>query len=124
MNNLEHLVQEPVRALRLTIEMLGAVTILLGAIAAIRAGFGSAEGRLETIRLVFARYLVLALEFQLGADILSTAIAPTWDQIGKLGAIAIIRTALNFFLTKELRDEAQRQAGQTAGGPLLQEAGQ
>lgn len=60
------------------------------------------------IRLTLARYLALALEFQLGADILSTAIAPSWDQIGKLGAIAIIRTALNFFLTREMREEREK----------------
>ena len=44
-------------------------------------------------------------EFQLGADILSTAISPSWDQIGKLGAIAVIRTALNFFLSREMEEE-------------------
>jgi uncharacterized membrane protein len=60
------------------------------------------------VRLTLARYLALALEFQLGADILSTAIAPTWDQIGKLGAIAVIRTALNFFLGREMNEEARR----------------
>lgn len=57
------------------------------------------------IRLTLARYLALALEFQLGADILSTAVAPSWDQIGKLGAIAVIRTALNYFLTREMQEE-------------------
>ena len=57
------------------------------------------------IRLALARYLALALEFQRGADILSTAIAPSWEQIGKLGAIAVIRTALNYFLSREMRDE-------------------
>lgn len=57
------------------------------------------------VRLLLARYLALALEFQLGADILSTAIAPSWDQIGKLGAIAVIRTALNYFLSREMEQE-------------------
>ena len=59
------------------------------------------------IRLTLARYLALALEFQLGADILSTAIAPSWQEIGKLDAITIIRTALNFFLSKEMEQERQ-----------------
>ena len=59
------------------------------------------------IRLTLARYLALALEFQLGADILSTAVAPSWDQIGKLGAIAVIRTALNYFLTREMQQERE-----------------
>jgi uncharacterized membrane protein len=52
-----------------------------------------------------ARTLAIALEFQLGADILSTAVAPSWDAIGKLGAIAVIRTALNYFLSREMQEE-------------------
>jgi uncharacterized membrane protein len=60
------------------------------------------------IRLTLARYLALALEFQLGADILSTAIAPSWDQIGKLGAIAVIRTGLNYFLMREMEQERRK----------------
>ena len=59
------------------------------------------------IRLTLARYLALALEFQLGADIISTAVAPSWDQIGKLAAIAVIRTALNYFLTREMQQERE-----------------
>jgi uncharacterized membrane protein len=65
----------------------------------------------NSIRLTLARYLALALEFQLGADILSTAIAPSWDQIGKLGAIAVIRTLLNYFLTREMREERGAEEG-------------
>ena len=53
----------------------------------------------------FAHYLALALEFQLAADILSTAVAPSWDRIGKLAAIAVIRTVLNYFLTREMAQE-------------------
>jgi hypothetical protein len=51
------------------------------------------KGNFIPIRLAFARYLTLALELQLAADILSTSVAPTWDRIGKLAAIAVIRTA-------------------------------
>jgi uncharacterized membrane protein len=66
----------------------------------------SARGSTFTpIRLSFARYLTLALELQLAADILSTAVAPTWERIGKLAAIAIIRTALNYFLSLEMKGE-------------------
>ncbi len=54
--------------------------------------------------------LGLALEFLLAADILSTAVAPTWDAIGKLAAVATIRTLLNYFLGQELVNE-QRQGG-------------
>ena len=60
----------------------------------------------EVIRLRLGRWLALALELLLGADILRTAVAPTWSEIGQLAAIAAIRTALNFFLQREI-DAAQ-----------------
>jgi uncharacterized membrane protein len=60
----------------------------------------------EDVRLRLARWLALALELLLGADILRTAVAPTWSEIGQLAAIAAIRTALNFFLQREI-DAAQ-----------------
>ena len=67
----------------------------------------------EDIRLRLGRWLALALEFELGADILRTAIAPTWSEIGQLAAIATIRTLLNYFLQQEIDRAAQRQQGIT-----------
>ena len=64
----------------------------------------------ENVRLRLARWLAVALEFELAADILRTAIAPTWDEIGKLAAIAALRTLLNYFLQKEIENQAQRRA--------------
>ena len=63
----------------------------------------------EDVRLRLGRWLALALEFELGADILRTAIAPTWIEIGQLAAIATIRTALNYFLQQEIDRAAARQ---------------
>jgi uncharacterized membrane protein len=63
----------------------------------------------ENIRLRLGRWLALALEFELGADILRTAIAPSWAEIGQLAAIATIRTLLNYFLQKEIDRAALRQ---------------
>ena len=65
----------------------------------------------EDIRLRLGRWLALALEFELGADILRTAIAPTWIEIGQLAAIATIRTLLNYFLQQEIDRAAKRQQG-------------
>ncbi len=70
---------------------------------------GSQEPETENIRLRLGRWLALALEFELGADILRTAIAPTWAEIGQLAAIATIRTLLNYFLQKEIDRAARRQ---------------
>lgn len=103
-----------VQWLRLVVETTGAIVIGLGVIVAVyQFARALAARRLENynqIRLTLARYLALALEFQLGADILSTAIAPSWDQIGKLGAIAVIRTGLNYFLTREMREAGEHEA--------------
>jgi uncharacterized membrane protein len=95
--------------LKLFIETTGAIIILVGVVLAfiefVKVLSSAKSEGYTKIRLLLARYLALALEFQLGADILSTAISPSWDQIGKLGAIAVIRTALNFFLSREMEEE-------------------
>jgi uncharacterized membrane protein len=57
-----------------------------------------------SIRLNLGKSLAIALELLLGADILKTAIAPTWNEIGQLAAIAALRTALNYFLERELKN--------------------
>lgn len=58
------------------------------------------------VRLTLGRWLAVALEFELAADILNTAVTPTWADIEKLAAIAALRTALNYFLEREIRREA------------------
>lgn len=107
----DQLVLGLVQWLRLIIEIIGACTIAIGAgislVRFIRALLSQRHADFNAIRLTLARYLALALEFQLGADILSTAVAPSWEEIGKLGAIAVIRTGLNFFLSREMKEEQQ-----------------
>ncbi len=63
------------------------------------------------LRVQFGTALALALELLLAADILITAVAPSWEDIGKLASIAAIRTALNFFLEKELQQTEKRESG-------------
>ncbi|MGI4736012.1 MAG: DUF1622 domain-containing protein [Janthinobacterium lividum] len=110
----EETVVAAVQWLKLGVEVVGALIIALGIVVAgtllVKALAARRTADFTAIRLTLARYLALALEFQLGADILSTAIAPSWVQIGKLGAIAVIRTALNFFLSKEMEEE-RREGG-------------
>jgi uncharacterized membrane protein len=57
------------------------------------------------VRLRFGTWLALALEFQLGADILSTTVEPTTQDLFKLAVIAVIRTFLNYFLDREMASE-------------------
>jgi uncharacterized membrane protein len=72
----------------------------------------------EDIRLRLGRWLALALEFLLAADILRTAVSPSWSEIGQLAAIAAIRTALNYVLQQEI-DKAARRREPASGGPSL-----
>ena len=56
----------------------------------------------EAIRLKLGSYLVLSLEFFIAGDIIKTVITPSWEGLGMLGAIVVIRTVLSFFLTRDL----------------------
>lgn len=83
--------------LKLVIEAIGALVISVGMIlASLRFARGSFP---PTARDFTEARLIL------GADILSTAVAPSWDAIVKLAAIAVIRTALNYFLSREMQEE-------------------
>ncbi|HEX6289162.1 MAG TPA: DUF1622 domain-containing protein [Herpetosiphonaceae bacterium] len=64
----------------------------------------------EDIRLQLGKSLSLALEFELGADILKTAVAPTLPIIAQLAAIIVLRTLLNYFLERELQQAERRRS--------------
>jgi uncharacterized membrane protein len=97
--------------LKLAVEAVGAVIVGFGALATVviylLSLFGIRKRSNTEIRLFLGRYLVLGLEFQLGSDILSTAVAPTIDEIKILAAIVVIRTVLNYFLSKEIERERE-----------------
>ncbi|MCM8761629.1 MAG: DUF1622 domain-containing protein, partial [Candidatus Omnitrophica bacterium] len=57
----------------------------------------------EVVRVKLGSYLVLGLEFFIAGDIVKTIITPTWESLGMLGAIVVIRTILSYFLTKDLK---------------------
>jgi uncharacterized membrane protein len=93
------------------------VALSVEAVAAVVIGFGLLEalvglapslvtqknfGRRREVRMRFGVWLLLGLEFELAADIIRTAISPSWTDIGQLAAIAGIRTFLNFFLESDL----------------------
>ncbi|GIJ76824.1 Uncharacterized membrane protein [Micromonospora phaseoli] len=98
------------------VELVGVVVIVVGVVwAALRFVIDGLRHRdaavFTRIRLSLGRFLVLGLEFQLAADILRTALTPTFAQIGQLAGIATIRTVLNYVLAREIAQE-QRQVGQ------------
>ncbi|WP_110885831.1 DUF1622 domain-containing protein [Deinococcus yavapaiensis] len=113
-------IENTVRALTLYVsagvEGIAGIVVALGILeATLRAGHAFLRSsRLESadtlvLRLRLGRWLAIALEFLLAADILRTAVAPTWNDIGQLAAIATIRTLLNYFLEREI-ESGERQA--------------
>ena len=92
----------------LGLEVVAAILIALGALEAIfgliwhRHNSRQPFARRKGVFLDFGVWLLLGLEFELGADIVRSAIAPSWKQIGELAAIAVIRTFLNYFLAKDV----------------------
>ena len=110
---MEELFQQFAAAVATCVEAAAALFIAVGAAEAIylvlrRFNPHTRSGvlRRKEIFVRFAVWLVLALEFELAADVLRTAISPTWDDVGKLAAIAAIRTVLNFFLEKDIEKYA------------------
>lgn len=106
----EHFLRDAVALLVRLVEVAGAIIIFVGAISGfVRFVVAALRGRpadhFVAIRLDLGRFLALGLEFQLGSDLLRTAVAPSFRQIGQLAAVAAIRTALNFFLSREISTE-------------------
>lgn len=67
------------------------------------------EDILSAIRIELGQHLALGLEFLVGKDIIESLVNPTWDDLGKLAAIIVLRTILTIFLQRELK-EVERDA--------------
>jgi uncharacterized membrane protein len=117
----EEVLAQVVQLLVVVVEACGAIVIIIGAVWAfvrfVAVGFRSRSAAdFVPVRLTLGRFLALGLEFQLASDILSTAVAPTWEELGKLAAVAAIRTALNYFLSREIKEERRQvEEDQTEG---------
>ena len=98
-----------IHAMAMVIVIVGTIEAFIGSV---RAFFRpTASGRpFYHAYIRYARFLVGALTFQLAADIIESALAPTWDEIGRLGAIALIRTFLNYFLERDMTELEAREA--------------
>ena len=108
---MELLLRECASYVALAAELCSVVCIAIGMVETLVQAGVVVGARRDTSRRArrdiwtkFAMWIVLALEFALAADIVRTAIAPTWDDIGRLGAIALIRTALNYFLERDMEE--------------------
>jgi uncharacterized membrane protein len=107
----------------LTVIAVNIVTIIQ-IMAVLVVAFGTIQAFIQTLRAMvdpsgaghnfhrgyvqYARWLIAGLTFQLAADIIETAFSPSWDEIGQLAAIAVIRTFINLFLERDLAEQEKR----------------
>ena len=111
---MEELIKTITVYLARVIELMAAVIICYSSVKALiqffRDSSSKAAGYIPgiSVRLNLGKSLAIALELLLGADILKTAIAPSWTEIGQLAAIAALRTALNYFLERELKNSVDK----------------
>ena len=100
--------------------------LLIHAMALLVVAFGTVQAFVQSVRAMFdrsptghrfhhgyvqyARWLVAGLTFQLAADVIATAFSPSWDEIGHLAAVSVIRTFVNYFLERDMAEQEKRVA--------------
>jgi uncharacterized membrane protein len=104
---MEELFKEFTEHVALLIEAVGVLVIAIGSADAVVSTYrvmfrSSTPAVMRDAWLRYARWLVAGLTFQLAGDIVHTAIAPSWEDVGKLAAIAVIRTFLTYFLDHDM----------------------
>ena len=101
-------------AVALVVVLIATLEVVVGVV---RTCFSTQSAHVvREVWLRYARWLVAALTFQLAADIIETSISSSWETIGRVGAIAVIRTFLNYFLERDVYEARARQA-ETSHGP-------
>jgi uncharacterized membrane protein len=104
------IVHDTLEIVVLIVSVLGAVVVVWGVIEAIKSfvlmKFKPSDedpiAASEAVRQGLGAHLLLGLEIFIAADIISTVVSPTWEKVGILSVIVIIRTILSYFLEKEL----------------------
>jgi len=103
-------------ALALVIIVFAALEAFIRSIRGMFAALPAHERR--DIWLRFARWLVAGLTFQLAADVIESSITTSWESVGRLGAIAVIRTFLDYFLERDVAEARERQREPETARPV------
>lgn len=113
----------------LAIQAVAILIVVVGSARAlaniVRAAFGPHldDFEVRAVWLEYARWLVAALTFQLAADIVATSFSPTWNDLGRLAVVALVRTFLSYFLDREIEQRARLQSvPPSIAEPLRREA--
>jgi len=112
---MQEVIKQLAEHIALSIETIGILVVAIGTVeavvSAVRMIFtGHSDTARREAMLKYARWLAAGLTFQLAGDIVHTAVAPTWDDIGRVAAIAVIRTFLTFFLERDIKDWREQLA--------------
>jgi uncharacterized membrane protein len=102
-------------AIALLVILVGTVEVLVKVVRAAFRPLGDQLARQAWLR--YARWLVAGLTFQLAADIIETSISTSWQTIGRVAAIAVIRTFLNYFLERDVEQQQRACAPQARQSP-------
>jgi len=113
---MQELIRQLAEHISLSIDVVAILVVTIGTLEAVAAAVRMAfKGWSDTARrevwLNYARWLAAGLTCQLAGDIVHTAVTPTWDDLGRLAAIAVIRTFLTFFLERDIKELREQQAG-------------
>ena len=104
---MEGVLQTIVGNLIIVVEACGALVLIIGVVRSLvgyvrQCIFMHNTRIIQNLRLSLGQSMVLALEFQVAADILKTGLSPRWEDILLLGATIALRTILNYFLEREI----------------------
>ncbi|HKC42375.1 MAG TPA: DUF1622 domain-containing protein [Burkholderiales bacterium] len=119
---MEALLQETARYLSLAIQAIAILVVAIGVVKAfvgtlpLVLGGRASDAEMRAVWLGFAHWLVAGLTFQLAADIVQTTVAPSWGEIGRVAAIAAIRTFLTYFLDRDIDAMRGREAAPSDRG--------
>ena len=120
---LMNLIAPVLEPLATILEFFGVLVIIFGVglatIFYFRDVLSRSDEAYSNYRANLGRGILLGLEILIGADIIATIISPlTWESVGLLGLIVLIRTFLSFSLEAEIdgvwpwrRQEQQRRGG-------------
>ena len=110
-----HVAVSIIDAIAVLIVLFGTVTAFGSMLRHMRTPAAGHERRL--IWIGYARWLVAGLTFQLAADIIESTVVESWDAVGRLAAIAAIRTFLNYFLERDIAEVRERDASRESVAP-------
>ena len=105
MHAIEQNFETLVRFCILLIELAGIAVIVISMV----RGFVGFVRKKEHTRIDLAQGIMLGLEFKIGSEVLRSVIVTTWNELGTLAAIILLRSLLTLLLHWEIGEEEKRE---------------